>query len=82
MRRVGGAPESGKAAWVAGAALPLTHTKAAGGNRTPNLEITNHALCQLSYGGDGFTLPPSAPAGFTPAARRRRRRAALRGARV
>jgi hypothetical protein len=26
-------------------------TTAAGRNRTGNLEITNHALCQLSYGG-------------------------------
>lgn len=36
--------------WV----LPV---KAADRNRTGNLEITNHALCQLSYGGGGGSIP-------------------------
>lgn len=34
-----------------GAATPPDHPKAACGTRTRNLEITNHALYQLSYGG-------------------------------
>ena len=39
--------------------------KAADRNRTGNLEITNHALCQLSYGGlfegTGYQGTPSVP---------------------